>query len=125
MLQRTGRFGRADRLLKTRDFRRIGREGHRRQTRHFVVLSVGGDPAAAQAARTRLGVTVSRRVGNAVARNRVKRRVREWFRHSRRGLRGVRELVVIARSGAAELEMAEITEDLDQLLGTRAGSEPR
>ena len=36
--------------------------------------------------RRRLGVTVSKRVGNSVIRNRVKRRIREWFRHAREGL---------------------------------------
>jgi ribonuclease P protein component len=47
---------------------------------------------------------VSRKVGNAVVRNRVKRQVREWFRHTRSTLPGAWDIVVIARSEAAELE---------------------
>jgi ribonuclease P protein component len=65
----------------------------------------------------RLGVTASRRVGGAVVRNRMKRAVREWFRWSRHRMDGDLEVVVIVRSGAAELLSAEIGEQLDRLLG--------
>ena len=54
-------------------------------------------------ARARLGVTVSRKVGNAVVRNRVKRRIREWFRRDGQTLVAGRDIVVIARSSAAGL----------------------
>ena len=67
----------------------------------------------------RLGLTVSRRVGNAVVRNRVKRRAREWFRTSRERLAPGRDLVIIARAGAGGLETREIFAELDEL-ATRA-----
>jgi ribonuclease P protein component len=59
---------------------------------------------AAPDERTRLGITVSRRIGNAVVRNRVKRLVRECFRRELRAMlpAGV-AVVVIARAGAGEL----------------------
>ncbi len=67
----------------------------------------------------RLGLTVSRRVGNAVVRNRVKRRVREWFREARTSeLRDGIDLVVIARQAAATLGTHEVA----QALGTLASS---
>ena len=66
--------------------------------------------------RHRLGVTVSKRVGNAVIRNRVKRRIREWFRHARARLPGQSEIVVIARRTARELSGAEVVTILDRAI---------
>lgn len=70
------------------------------------------------AADPRLGITVSRKVGNAVARNRVKRRVREWFRRQRFRIAAGSELVVIGRRGAADLSSAEIAEMLDDAMNS-------
>lgn len=68
-----------------------------------MVLVVSGESAAAP----RLGVTVSRKVGNAVVRNRVKRWIREWFRQERVRMAPGTEVVVIARRQAAELGAVE------------------
>ena len=63
--------------------------------------------------RSRLGVTVSRRIGNAVIRNRVKRRVREIFRgRIRDTLNPGTSLVVIARAGAGSLATTSIADEL-------------
>ena len=64
-------------------------------------------------AGARLGITASRRVGNAVARNGVKRRVREWFR--RLPQRPDVDWVVIARPGAGRQSGAQVARDLDVL----------
>jgi ribonuclease P protein component len=68
----------------------------------------------------RLGITVSRKVGNAVARNRVKRIVREFARQSTRAdgerwVPGWCDLVVIARPSAAQVPRAEVVQDLARL----------
>jgi ribonuclease P protein component len=63
-----------------------------------------------------LGVTVSKKVGTAVERNRVKRRIREWFRQNRGALPRNAAVVVIARRGAAEIGMAETERELGGLL---------
>lgn len=51
---------------------------------------------------------MSRRVGNAVVRNRVKRRIREWFRRERGSIVPAFDLVVIARPPAAALSGSEM-----------------
>ena len=56
----------------------------------------------------RLGITVSRKVGNAVVRNRLKRWIREYFRCHRAGLTAPLDLSVIAKPGAAALSHAQI-----------------
>lgn len=63
-----------------------------------------------------LGVTVSKKVGTAVERNRVKRRIREWFRRNRGALPADAAVVVIARRGAAEIGAAETELELGGLL---------
>ena len=95
----TGRFGRADRLLDSREFQRISREGRRVVSAEFVML-IG---RSASKSRRRLGISASRRVGNAVVRNRIKRAVREWFRRRRNQMPGEIDLVVIARRKAREM----------------------
>jgi len=131
VIPRTGRFQRSDRLRSSRDFRRASREGRRVAGRHFVV-QVAARPhevpevqGASGGPGRRLGVTVSRRVGNAVVRNRVKRAIREWFRRWRWELEDGIDVVVIARPSAADLSGREISETLcRQLELTSATRDP-
>ncbi len=90
------RFGKEDRILKRSEFLALDGRGRRFVAEWFVVIV-----APSAASRSRLGVTVSRRVGRAVQRNRIKRVVREFFRLNRHRLGGCWDLHVIARRGAA------------------------
>jgi len=102
-------FSPADRLHHSAEFRYLQRYGARVEASHFV-LYAGRFPGGE---KSRLGVTVSRRVGGAVVRNRIKRRVRETYRVTLRTMLnpGV-SLVVIARSGAGELTFDAIGSEL-------------
>jgi ribonuclease P protein component len=103
-------FAAADRLHRSAEFLRLQRNGVRFQSPHFVLYAGNLDD---ELTRSRLGVTVSRRIGNAVVRNRVKRRVRECFRRViRDNLLPGTSIVVIARVGAATLESAAISSEL-------------
>lgn len=72
--------------------------------------------AASREGQSRLGLTVSRRVGNAVVRNRVKRRIREWFRREGRAALAGQDLVVIARPCAAALAGRDVAAELSELV---------
>jgi ribonuclease P protein component len=102
----TGPFRRGERLLRSSEYSKVGRDGRRVAESAFVLLVASRSSGGSEAPR-RLGITVSRKVGGAVVRNRVKRRIREWFRHSRPKLRGGIDLVVIGRSAAAGLTERE------------------
>lgn len=68
-------FAKSSRLLKPAEFQKVRREGGRLSTRRFnIYVLPNGLP------HHRLGLSVSRRVGNAAVRNRVKRLLREYFR---------------------------------------------
>jgi ribonuclease P protein component len=69
----------------------------------------------------RLGVTVSAKVGGAVQRNRIKRRVREFFRLHRSKLQPAQDLLIIARVGADKLSYRDVESELAQCLGIELG----
>lgn len=115
------RFGKALRLRKRSEFLETQRCGMRRPGRFLVVIV-----ARRQEGPTRLGVTVSRKVGPAVVRNRVKRLVREAFRLHRHELPAGLDLVVVARHGASEATLGEILRELLKAVGSaRKPSSPR
>lgn len=68
---------------------------------------------------TRIGFSVGRRIGNAVVRNRVKRRLREIMRRKLSGIAPGYDLVVTARPGAAAARMEILAQEVHTLL-TRA-----
>lgn len=104
-------FPKAARVRRRRDFLRLQREGRRRHTTHFVVIRRPGEGA-----ESRLGVTVSSRVGNAVVRNRIKRLVRDVFRRRRMELPVPTDVVVIAKPGADALTHAQAATEFARAL---------
>ena len=90
------------RIRRRAEFLALQRQGRRLHTPHLVVIR---RPATGPVSR--LGVTVSKRVGNAVVRNRVKRLVRELFRHCRLNLDPPEDVLVIAKPGADTLTHAQ------------------
>jgi ribonuclease P protein component len=113
-----GRFRREDRLRKPREFRRVTQNGRRQAGSNLIVLQAPRDVAVpGSSVSARLGLTVSRKVGNAVIRNRVKRRIREWFRLHHQELEGQVDWVVIARSNAARTSYQSIASELERAAG--------
>jgi ribonuclease P protein component len=103
------RFGKVPVLHARSDFLRVQKHGKRFRRRHLLLLVVPGEAA-------RLGLTVSRKVGNAVVRNRVRRRLREIVRTHPEMLLDGWDHVVVARPEAARAEFTTLREELTCLL---------
>ena len=116
-------FSRDDRLRKRREFEECYASGVRVSGRHVQVFLL---PAAGDSARLRLGISVPRRLGKAVARNRVRRRLREIFRRGRAvfGARRV-SVVVNARPSAAQASFQDLAADFSASVARALSRLPR
>lgn len=114
----TFNFPPSQRIRRSEEFRRIRHGGRRFSTEHFTLFVAIGNGI-----ESRLGLTVSRKVGGAVVRNKVKRRVREFFRTRRHLFPIGIDLSVIARSPWFDLSQTQLERELMAALVTyvRAG----
>jgi len=117
------RFRSGDHIRRGSDFERIYRTGGRAGDGVFAVNALRNELGHA-----RLGLSVSARtVGNAVCRNRVRRIVREVFRHMSGELASL-DVVVTSRPGARGADRSALVDSLERLLreaGRRAAAAPR
>ncbi len=97
-------------LRRRSDFARVQRRGKRRVGPAFVALSIEGHDVS------RVGITVAKTVGNAVVRNRLRRRVKAILDGTGFGTPPHRDVVLIARPGAGDLDSAGLAVELARLL---------
>lgn len=102
------------RLSRSGDFRRAYREGDSRANRFLVVYRF--DRAEGDGSNSRLGISVSRKVGNSVARNRVKRVLGEGFWEVMDGEPPAADFVLVARPGIEQMIEAEGLEGVKQAI---------
>ena len=108
--------GGADRLRRTRDFRRVMSEGRRINGR-LVLIYVGPGEASVRA-----GFVSARRVGGAVARNRARRLLREAWRQVALELPGPADVVLVALPPILEASADDVTAEIREALARdRAG----
>jgi ribonuclease P protein component len=98
------RRSRRQRLSRSAEFDRVYREGRSHANRYLVVYSF---PREGDSDDPRLGVSVGRKVGGAVERNRVKRLLRDAFWAAADSLPDGHDFVVVARPEAGELASKE------------------
>jgi len=99
-------FDKSDRLRKRSEFTGLASSGKKSVSAHFIVISCDS-----VFSRARLGITVSKKVGNAVIRNRIKRLIREFFRNNR-VMFPVADYNIIARSGASHLDYSAVCQEI-------------
>ena len=100
-------FSRDERLKRRKDFRRCITEGGRAAGRYVVVYVIPNDLDL-----IRLGAGSTKRLGNAVRRNRAKRLVREAFRLTKHELPTSVDIVVLPKIPWQEPTLAELQADL-------------
>ncbi len=89
-----------DRLKLRSDFQRVQTKGRKVHSPRFLFLVLPREQAGAA---NRLGITVTRKVANAVGRNRIKRVLREVFRKNRTLFPAGCDVVVVAKDRAPGL----------------------
>lgn len=97
-------------IKNSREFRRIMSAGRGWSDSRLVIKMSPG-----QATENRIGIVVSKKVGGAVIRNRVRRRLKEIFRQ--KTLEKGYDIVIIARQGAREATYLQLTESSRRLAG--------
>jgi ribonuclease P protein component len=114
----TGRSSNRGRLSRSAEFERVYRQGRSTGNRYLVLYAFPNPSADGP----RLGLSVSRKVGGAVERNRVKRLLREAFARLEPELDPAQDVVVVARPSALELAEREGLAGLATSLAELAGA---
>lgn len=102
------RFRSHQHLRRSRDFQTVRAKGRRIQCGVFLFTAAPQTSDSGVSLAPRLGVITSRRAGNAVVRNRLRRLVREIFRAHQTELRPDVDIVLVMRPGAARLTFQEL-----------------
>ena len=103
-------FSKSDRLLKNSDYKLLYKSGYKISNKYFTLIYCNG-----KGINTRFGITVSRHVGNAVTRNRIKRLIREFCRIHKNIAKGKLDIVIIAKKESAQLTSKEIFHYLNNI----------
>ena len=104
-------FGKKERIRKRKQYLNIYRGGGRVHSNNFIVI-LSPNPSGEK----RLGVAVSKKVGNAAQRNRIKRLIREFFRLNKDGLPDSKDMVIIAKQDVSSLRYQDVCLELADLV---------
>jgi ribonuclease P protein component len=110
-------FDKHVRILKRRDYLTVYQHGVRIYSENFTIIAYRNKVGI-----SRLGITVSKKVGSAVQRNRIKRLVREFFRLNRSRLSTLIDIVVIAKKDTSSFSYQDICRELESHLIKNSGA---
>lgn len=110
-------FTKADRILKRSQFIKLSKCGKKINNRYFIAIYKENSVQ-----NCRLGITVSKKVGKAATRNRIKRLSREFFRLNRQIIKGHWDINLIAKREASLLANLEANKVLNKLFNGISGS---
>jgi ribonuclease P protein component len=125
-----GRSPKRRRLSRSAEFERVYRQGRSKANRYLVLYAFPreGDAPAPAEEGPRLGLSVSRRVGGAVDRTKVKRALREAFWSEAERLPAGSDYVVVARPDSRDLAEREgmpgVRTALAELVDAMSGAKP-
>ena len=103
-------FREEERIVKRAEIINLNLHGTRYYTENFVVILKQNRRDI-----TRLGIAVSKRVGNSVKRNRIKRSIREFFRLSKQRIPKGYDIMIIALGESSKLDFLKVQEELGDL----------
>jgi ribonuclease P protein component len=103
-------FKKEDRILKRSEFLELAQSGRKLQNDGFIAIFKPG-----RFNSSRLGITITRKVGKAAQRNRIKRLVREYFRLNRQHLNQNWDINIVAKKKAADLSSEKVDSFLQDL----------
>ena len=109
-------FRRAEKVTNKSSYRIIYEQGVRRSSRFFTIVTCGNSDGV-----KRLGITVTKKTGNAVFRNRTKRLIREFFRRNKDLFPAGHDVVVMAKKNTPPLTYQETERELTELFTRKAG----
>ena len=109
---KTHAFPKANRILKRKEYLALSKNGKRLYSKAFIAI------IDTDSIQNRLGVTVSKKVGKAAERNRIKRFIREYFRLNRDKIQGFWKINIIAKKSAGEATHQEVNASLNHIFKT-------
>ena len=112
------RFTGGERLRTDREYRDVVHKGERTNTPHFTVYR---DHGRADPAGRKVGISVGRRVGGAVVRNRVKRLLREFYRRNKGAFPPGSRTAIVARKAPEPARLAAVCAELLPAIERRWG----
>ncbi len=108
-------FGKRERLLKRPQFESVISRGQKRRVEAFCTVFFLPNSLN----RKRLGIIASKKMGNAVVRNLIKRKIREVFRHIKDRIEPAMDIVVVSGKDLASLPVSTIEKKIFQSLPIR------